>query len=213
MTIGRRMTKNPVVARVGMTCSETLNLMRCENVQKVPVLDHDGNLVGVLTEKDILKASIPSSGMSLLEMAYEVGNMPVEQVMTTDVVSIGPKTNMEEVARIMTTQDLSFLPVVKDRKLVGIVSRSDMFKILMELFGARHYGTRISFVVADKIGTLARISKVLEENGISIISFCTFSDADPGNVICTLKVEGADEDKLVELLGPIVAGFVDLGDS
>ncbi len=213
MTIERRMTKNPVVARTDMTCVETLNLMKSENVQKVPVLDGEGNLVGILTEKDILKASIPSSRMSLLEMAYDVGNMPISQIMTKDVVSISPKTSIEEVARLMVTQDLSFLPVVEERKLVGLVSKSDMFKILMELFGARHYGTRISFVVFDKIGTIARISKVLEENNISIISFCTFSDADPKKVICTLKVEGADEKKLIELLEPLTAGFVDLGEN
>ncbi len=213
MTIERRMTRNPVVARTSMTAVETLDLMKNENVQKVPVLDEKGNLVGVITEKDILTATLHEDGnISLLEMAYKVSNLTIDRLMTSDVVSIGPGTDIEEVARIMVTQGISFLPVVEDRKLVGLVSKSDMFKIMMELFGARHYGTRISFVVVDRIGTIADISRCLYEHGISIISLCTFSDEDPDKVICTLKVHGSSIAELKELLGPYTAGFTDLGE-
>ena len=200
MIIARRMTKHPVVANQHMSTLEALDLMKRKGVAKLPVLDDNMNLVGILTEKDILRASLPEvKELSLLEMAY-------------DVISITPDTGIEEAARIMVMQDLSFLPVVKDGKLEGVVSKSDMFKILMDLFGARVYGARITLALDDKVGMIAKISKILADNNLSIISFCNFSDDESGKVICTLKVEGTDEKTLRKLLSPLTIAIVDEGE-
>ena len=210
MTIERRMTRNPVTARIDMTAVEALTLMKSENVEKAPVLDADGNLVGVITEKEILSVTLhDDKDISLLEMAYRVSNLTLDKLISSDVVTISPDTDIEEVCRIMVTQHISFLPVVDGKKLVGLVSKSDMFKIMMELLGARSYGTRINFRVVDRIGTIADISKCLSEHNISIISLCTYNDEDPSKVICTLKVHGATYEELKELLEPYASGFTD----
>ena len=212
MTIERKISKNPVVAYNDMTAVDALRLMRKENIAKVPVLDRKGNLVGVITEKDILKASLADEkNMSLLEMAYEVSNLTIDKLMTKDVITIGPNTSVEKAARLMITEDLSFLPVLEDQKLIGVLSRSDMFSILMDLFGARNYGTRITFEVDDKIGTLAKISKVLAENNISIISLCTLEE-EKGVYTLTLKVQGADSDLLESLISPFARSIITPGE-
>ncbi len=213
MIISRRMSKHPVVANKRMKVLEALSLMKEKGVEKLPVLDDDLSLVGVLTEKDILRASMPEvRQLSLLEMAYQVGSMSIEGIMTRDVISISPDTGIEEAARIMVMQDLSFLPVVKDGKLEGVVSKSDMFKILMDLFGARQYGTRMTFILEDKVGMVAKISKILADNNIQIISFNNILDEESGDVICTLKVEGVDEETLRRLLSPVTSAIVDEGE-
>lgn len=212
MTIERKISKNPVVAYNDMTAVDALRLMRKENIAKVPVLDREGNLVGVITEKDILKASLADEkNMSLLEMAYEVSNLTIDKLMTKEVITIGPNTSVEKAARLMITEDLSFLPVLEDQKLIGVLSRSDMFSILMDLFGARNYGTRITFEVDDKIGTLAKISKVLAENNISIISLCTLEE-EKGVYTLTLKVQGADSDLLESLISPFARSIITPGE-
>lgn len=212
MTIERKISKNPVVAYNDMTAVDALRLMRKENIAKVPVLDRKGNLVGVITEKDILKASLADEkNMSLLEMAYEVSNLTIDKLMTKEVITIGPNTSVEKAARLMITEDLSFLPVLEDQKLIGVLSRSDMFSILMDLFGARNYGTRITFEVDDKIGTLAKISKVLAENNISIISLCTLEE-EKGVYTLTLKVQGADSDLLESLISPFARSIITPGE-
>lgn len=212
MTIERKISKNPVVAYNDMTAVDALRLMRRENIAKVPVLDRKGNLVGVITEKDILKASLADEkNMSLLEMAYEVSNLTIDKLMTKEVITIGPNTSVEKAARLMITEDLSFLPVLEDQKLIGVLSRSDMFSILMDLFGARNYGTRITFEVDDKIGTLAKISKVLAENNISIISLCTLEE-EKGVYTLTLKVQGADSDLLESLISPFARSIITPGE-
>jgi acetoin utilization protein AcuB len=194
-----------------MSIADASNLMKQEKVHRLPVLDKDKKLVGLLTEKDILYASpSPASSLSIHEMAYLLSKLTVKKLMSKNVVTINKDTTVEEAARMMVDQDLSCLPVLEGDKLIGIVSKSDMFKILLELFGARHFGIRVSFVVEDKPGTIAKISQALSEQNIDIITFGTFMGTDPTNAICTIKVQGAPISKVVEIIKPFVSQLLDV---
>lgn len=211
MIIERRMTKNPVTINPEASVVEASELMKKEKVHRLPVLDRDKNLVGVISEKDILFATpSPASSLSIHEMAYLLSKLTVRKLMTKNPVTISRTTTVEEAARLMVDQDLSCLPVVEDGKLVGIVSKSDMFKILLELFGARHFGIRLSFLVDDKPGTIATVSRVISDAGYDIISFGTFMGTDPSNAICTIKVQGCTREALLELLSPHVKEILDI---
>ncbi|MFA6695823.1 MAG: CBS domain-containing protein, partial [Sphaerochaeta sp.] len=164
MIIERRMTRNPVTATPDMSIAEASTLMKQEKVHRLPVLDKEKRLVGIITEKDILYATpSPATSLSIHEMAYLLSKLTVKKLMSKNVVSITKDTTVEEAARMMVDQDLSSLPVLEGQQLIGIVTKSDMFKILLELFGARHFGVRLTFVVEDKPGTIAKISQVLSE--------------------------------------------------
>ncbi|MDD7536160.1 MAG: CBS and ACT domain-containing protein [Bullifex sp.] len=211
MIIERRMTKNPVTINPEASVVEASELMKKEKVHRLPVLDRDKNLIGVISEKDILFATpSPASSLSIHEMAYLLSKLTVRKLMTKNPVTISRTTTVEEAARLMVDQDLSCLPVVEDGKLVGIVSKSDMFKILLELFGARHFGIRLSFLVDDKPGTIAAVSRVISDAGYDIISFGTFMGTDPSNAICTIKVQGCTREALLELLSPLVKEILDI---
>ena len=211
MIIERTMTKNPVTINPQASVVEASELMKKEKVHRLPVLDRDKNLIGVISEKDILFATpSPASSLSIHEMAYLLSKLTVRKLMTKNPVTINRTTTVEEAARLMVDQDLSCLPVVEDGKLVGIVSKSDMFKILLELFGARHFGIRLSFLVDDKPGTIAAVSRVISDAGYDIISFGTFMGTDPSNAICTIKVQGCTREALLELLSPLVKEILDI---
>jgi acetoin utilization protein AcuB len=211
MIIGRRMTQNPVTASPDMSVADASALMKRERVHRLPVLDKDKKLVGIITEKDILYASpSPVSTLSIHEMAYLLSQLTVKKLMTRDVVTITKNTTVEEAARLMVDQDLSSLPVLEEGKLVGIVSKSDLFKILLELFGARHFGVRISFLVEDKPGAIAEITSLLAANNVDIISFGTFMGTDSTNAVCTIKMQGITMSKVVELIKPLVIEVMDV---
>lgn len=211
MIIERRMTRNPVTATPDMSIAEASTLMKQEKVHRLPVLDKEKHLVGIITEKDILYATpSPASSLSIHEMAYLLSKLTVKKLMSKNVVTITKDTTVEEAARMMVDQDLSSLPVLEGDKLIGIVTKSDMFKILLGLFGARHFGVRVSFVVEDKPGTIAKISQALSEQGIDIITFGTFMGTDPTNAICTIKVQGAPISKVVEIIKPYVSQLLDV---
>ena len=211
MIIERRKTKNPVTIYPEASVVEASDLMKKEKVHRLPVLDKDKNLVGVISEKDILFATpSPASSLSIHEMAYLLSKLTVKKIMSKNPVTISKDTPVEEAARLMVDQDLSCLPVVEDGKLIGIVSKSDMFKILLELFGARHFGVRLSFLVDDKPGTIALVSRAISDAGYDIISFGTFMGTDPSNAICTIKVQGCTKEELTTLLSPLVKEILDI---
>ena len=211
MTIERRMTLNPVTISPDASVVEASELMKREKVHRLPVLDKDKKLVGVISEKDILYASpSPASSLSIHEMAYLLSQLTVRKLMTKNPVTVSKDIPVEEAARIMVDQDLSCLPVVEDGRLVGIVSKSDLFKILIERFGARTKGARVSFLVDDKPGLIADISKDVANAGLDIISFGTFMGTDPTNRICTVKVATDDTDKVLSILKPHVKAILDV---
>lgn len=211
MIIERRMTRNPVTIGPDANVVEASDLMKKEKVHRLPVLDKDKRLVGVISEKDILFATpSPASSLSIHEMAYLLSKLTVKKIMSKNPVTIDKHTTVEEAARLMVDQDLSCLPVVDGDKLIGIVSKSDIFKMVLELFGARRLGTRMSFLVDDKPGTIAIISKIVAEAGYDIISFGTFMGTDPTNALCTIKVTGCTKEDLVKLLTPHVKQIMDV---
>ena len=211
MIIEERMTRNPITASEDMSVVEASELMKKEKVHRLPVIDENKNLLGIITEKDILYASpSPVSTLSIHEMAYLLSKLTVKKLMSKNVVTISRDTTIEEAARLMVNQDLSCLPVVENGKLIGIVSKSDLFKILLELFGARHVGLRLSFLVEDKPGTIASITKAIADNGLDIISFGTFLGTDPTNAICTVKVLNTTEEQLISILKPMVKEILDV---
>ena len=194
-----------------MSIQDASDLMTREHVHRLPVLDKGGRLVGVISEKDILKAApSPASTLSAYETNYLLSKLTVKKIMSRNPVTVTKDTTVEDAATMMVDQDLSCLPVVEDGKLVGIVSKSDMFKILLELFGARHFGIRLSFLVDDKPGTIAAVSRVISDAGYDIISFGTFMGTDPSNAICTIKVQGCTREALLELLSPLVKEILDI---
>ncbi len=211
MIIERRMTRNPVTATPDMSVADASALMKREKVHRLPVLDKEHRLVGIISEKDILYASpSPVSTLSIHEMAYLLSQLTVKKLMTRDVVTISKDTTVEEAARLMVDQDLSSLPVLENGKLIGIVSKSDLFKILLELFGARHYGIRMSFLVEDKPGAIAAISNELSKHGVDIIAFGTFMGTDSTNAVCTIKMQGITIADAVATVKPLVMEIMDV---
>ncbi len=211
MIIERRMTRNPVTATPDMSVAEASALMKREKVHRLPVLDKEHRLVGIISEKDLLYASpSPVSTLSIHEMAYLLSQLTVKKLMTHDVVTISKETTVEEAARLMVDQDLSSLPVIENNKLIGIVSKSDLFKILLELFGARHFGVRMSFLVEDKPGAIAAISNELSKHGVDIIAFGTFMGTDSSNAVCTIKMQGISISDAVERVKPFVMEILDV---
>ncbi len=89
------------------------------------MVDGEGRLVGIVVERDLLVAA-----MRYLQSRVEVGD-----VMTRDVITVGPDTDLVDVARTMLARKIGGLPVVDEGRLVGIVTESDIFKRFVELAG------------------------------------------------------------------------------
>ncbi len=211
MIVERRMTQNPVTIQQDMPVAEAQRLMRQEKIHRLPVLNMHNELVGIVTEKDLLYASpSPASSLDVYEMHYLLSKLTVKKVMSKPVISITSNTAIEEAARIMVDKNIGGLSVVDDGRLVGIITESDIFKVFIELFGARQRGIRVSMLVSEEPGELAKLAKVIFDHNGDIISFGTFLGTCPSNAFCVMKVTGIPEDMLIEILTPLVQEFKDV---
>ena len=209
MTVSKNMTINPVTTTPDMGEFEAFELMKNEGVQRLPVLDNDGNLVGIISEKIITSAAADRE-VSIVEFALLLSKIKVGDVMTKEVITVSVDDPVELAARKMSDNDISILPVVDNNgKLVGVVSRSDLFRLLLELFGTRHYGIRVTFRIKDQKGVIAKLAIALEKIGANIVSIGNL-DSDQGYSTIIMKINGVDENLIKDTLSPLVDGNLDI---
>jgi acetoin utilization protein AcuB len=211
MLVGRRMTRSVITISPETPMEEALNLMHREHIRRIPVVNKHGALVGIVTEMQLLKAS-PSDATTLskFEMEGLMNKVKVESLMTKDVITVNEDTPLEEAAGIMVDKKIGGLPVVQGDKVVGIITETDLFKIFLEVLGARKEGLRVSTIINDEPGKLAEISKAIFNAGGNIVSLGTFMGPDSESAELTLKVIGVDEAALLKTIDPFVERVLDV---
>ncbi|MDP3178759.1 MAG: CBS domain-containing protein, partial [Spirochaetaceae bacterium] len=102
MLVRERMTTHPVVVRPEFSVPDALSLMRERKVRRFPVLDAKDNLVGIVSDRDLLYASpSPATSLSVWEIQSLLGKLKVEKVMAKHVVTVSEDTPLEDAARLM----------------------------------------------------------------------------------------------------------------
>jgi acetoin utilization protein AcuB len=204
------MSQPVITVKPDLPIMEALNLMKKENIRRTPVID-SGKLVGIISDKDLLNAS-PSdaTSLSVWEINYLLSQIKVKQVMSKKVITVEENTPIEEVARIMADSKIGGVPVLRDRQLVGLITETDLFKIFLELMGAREMGVRVAALVPEKRGELAAITQAVAGAGGSFISFTQFSGENQSNRQVTFKVSGLDEATVIEIVLPFVERILDV---
>ncbi len=105
------------------------NLMDEHNVRHVPVVDQDGDLVGLVSMRDLLRAASPSDDELPLEMREaRMHSRRVSEVMTEEVATTEPDTSLEEAATLMLENKFGCLPVLQGLRLAGILTEADFVR-------------------------------------------------------------------------------------
>lgn len=210
MLVGNRMSIPVYTISPETSLDDALSIMEKEHVRRLPVVDRDGSLVGIVTEQDLIKAS-PSEATLLdkWEIKSLMSTLPVEKVMTRQMITLTEDVLLEEAARIMADKKVSGLPVVRGNKVVGMLTESDIFKVFLEMMGARQSGIRLSFLIANKSGQLAKLSHAVSEIGGDIITMGTFTGSQSGIGEMMMKVSGVSMDVLKEAIAPFIVEILD----
>jgi acetoin utilization protein AcuB len=211
MLIGERMSHPVITIHPDTPMQEALRIMRQEHIRRLPVVNKRGQLVGIVSEMDLMEAA-PSDAttLSIWEMNYLLSKIKVNEIMTKEVHTVSTDTPLEEAARIMADTKIGGLPVVRDGEVVGIITETDLFKIFLEMLGARESGVRVAALVPDVPGELAELTKSIFEIGGKIIALGTFLGDSSGNREVTLKVTGVDAQELEAIINPLVERVVDI---
>ena len=211
MFVSDRMSSPAITVDADSPMQEALNLMKEKGVRRFPVVNKSGKLVGIVSESDLLHAS-PSDAttLSMWELNYMLSKIKVKEVMTSKIITVNADTPIEEAARVMNDNKIGGLPVLRNGELAGIITETDLFSTFLELMGARDAGVRLSVLVPNAPGELAKITNAIYEAGGDIITLGTFMGESTQNSELVLKVSGVDEDALKNAVSPVVEKIVDL---
>jgi acetoin utilization protein AcuB len=210
MLVRERMSTKPVTITADVPITEALRIMRQNQVRRLPVLDENGELIGIVSEKDLLYASpSPATSLSIYEMHYMLSRLQVTELMTANPITISPDTLLEEAALIMADNKIGGLPVMKDGSLVGIITETDIFKVFLELLGAREKGLRLTLRIPERMGEMARITTAIARLGGNILAMGTFLGDDPTTAVVTVKVIDAPADQLEAAMQELGLEIVD----
>ena len=211
MLVKERMTSPVLTITPDVSIQDGLTRMHRDKVRRYPVIDKHGKLLGIVTESDLLNAK-PSEAttLSMWEITSLLAKITVERVMTEKVITTTEDCPIEEAARIMSDNEISALPVMRGKSLVGMITETDIFHILLEMMGARTPGVRLTVEVMNKPGKLHELTGIIQKMGGDLAGLAANLGTRAETRICTLKVQGVKLDSLRDAVKPVAEQIIDI---
>jgi acetoin utilization protein AcuB len=122
------------------------------------------------------------------------------QIIGGEVITVPPDLPLEEAARKMIDHRIGCLPVVEDDELIGIISDTDIFRVFVEGLGGGYPSLRVTVVVPEEKGSLAKVTACMADIGANIYSLGIFWGEKPENRVVTLRLEDVDRETAVKAL-------------
>jgi len=170
MFVSRSMTRKVITVDQETRILDAQELMAAKNIRHLPVVDDDGRLIGIVTDRDI-RSALPYQFFKLscsTEERQQFCDMQVKDIMTTDPLSISPTFTIQDALLLIQDSKVGALPVVdEDRKLKGIISVRDLLRAFINVLGIGEPGTLLGILVEEKVGQLKKIVDAITEENIS----------------------------------------------
>ena len=186
MYISRHMSKNPITISPSMYLPEARALLNDYLFRHLPVVDAEGGLVGMLTDRD-LRSAYPSSVLSDSEsrLVYErVEKTEVAEIMSTDCVSLTPDSTLDDALYLFDRDQMGALPVMENNQVIGIFSIRDLTAAYKTSFGVGEKGAVLIGLDDDGSETiLTRIVTLLEKERIPFTRLLRIQSKRDGDAI------------------------------
>ena len=209
-----RINRNPVTIGPDASFYEARALIHDKGIRHLPVVDKNNSLIGIVTDRDIREAA-PSDAtlLSVQEIHYLLGKLKVSSFMThkEKLITINPDTLIEEAVQLMHDHKIGCLPVLEANKLYGIFTETDALAHLVDVFGLKEKGTRISIALDDKPGTMLEVLEVMKNHNANVISIVSPSFLVEEKRIAALRIRTEDYKKIVDDLEKKGFGVLSIG--
>ncbi len=175
------------------TLQHAYEIIQEKHYDCLPVMSDYKTLVGIIQLTDIYE--------TCMKEGREAGlRKQVKEIMVTKIITISPDQLIEWAARFMLQYDIPMLPVVEDGELKGIINEADIFKAFAQMLGVNSGTTRLTLLVPERKGQLARIAEIIRDAGVSITHVATFHSevVDQYNIV--VRVETETPRPLIDLL-------------
>ena len=195
-----KIQKNPVTIGPDASFYEARNLIHEKGFRHLPVVDK-GKLLGIVTDTDIREAAPSDATMlSFQELHYLLGKLKVSAFMTPKekLITITPDTHIEEAVQLMHDHKIGCLPVLEGGKLYGIFTATDALDHLVDVFGLKQKGTRLTVALEDKPGTMLGVFEVFKKHNVNVISMVTPSFMVEGERIAAIRIRTEKYEPIVK---------------
>ncbi len=175
MLISDWMTKDVISVESDVSMMKVSKLMKEKHIRRLPVVDAGKKLLGIVTDRDIKEAS-PSKATTLdiHELYYLLSEIKVKDIMTVKPFTVTPDNTIEKAALMMMEKRVGGLPVVDDKGVIaGIITESDIFKVLISITGAKYGGVQLALKLPNTQGSLKEVLELLRAEQARIISILT----------------------------------------
>ena len=180
---------------------EAQEIMRKKRIKRLPVMKKD-KFVGMVTKHMLLEASpSPATSLSVYELNYLIAKMTVGDIMVRDPISIPSDLPVEEAIWLGTERGIGGFPVVDNGRLVGIITESDMTRVLSEVLGVRGEGQRITIDgMGERLGELRELISVLDEHRTPLLSLITIPRKERKDWVVIVRVRSSDVQEVARAL-------------
>ncbi len=191
MLVKDRMTLNPYTVTPETPINDAFAIMKDHNFRRLPVVKQ-GKVVGIVTEKELQRVT-PSDAttLSVFELNYLLSKMTVKDAMTRDPITIEDSQQLEEAALLMRKNDIGALPVMRDKRLVGIITETDIFDAFIDMLGARYTGARLCLNVPNEPGVAADVFTIISKYEVNVQHLVLNNTRDGAELIFKLDTDDA----------------------
>lgn len=186
-------------------------IMKEKKVRCLPVVNRKGELVGIVSDRD-LKDAAPSKATTLdvYELNYLLSSIKIKDLMITNLAYVRPDETVEFAAILMLENKISSLPVINDQgRLIGIITQTDIFKVLINIAGVYTGGIQFAFSLEDRSGSLREAADTIRSFGGRIVSILsTRETAEDGRRNVYMRSSTLPEEKLRDLVRTLEEKFV-----
>jgi acetoin utilization protein AcuB len=180
MLVSNWMSKNVTTVDVDASMQDAMKLMKEKDIRMLPVLKK-GQLVGVVTDRDLKRASASdATTLDVHELLYLVSKIKVRNIMTKNPITVPQNFTVEETADILLRHKISGAPVLdQNGQLVGIITQTDLFRVLISLTGVGKGGIQFAFQLEDRPGSIKEVADIIRLYGGRMVSILTSYDSVP----------------------------------
>ena len=174
------MSKNVITVDVNDSMQDAMKHLKEHDIRMLPVMKKD-KLVGIVTDRDLKKASASdATTLEIHELLYLLTKIKVKDIMTKDVITVPPDYTVEETAQVLEKNRISGVPVIdSDGQLVGTITQTDLFRVLISLTGVGNGGIQFGFQVEDRPGSIKEVADIIRSFGGRMVSILSSYDEVP----------------------------------
>ena len=202
MYVKDHMTKNPITIKADTSVSKALDLMNQNDFHRLPVVDDENHLIGLITEGIVTEGSGKNvTSLSIYELNYLLSKTRTEELMVKDVKTIGPDEFLEDAAAEMLKNGISVLPVVnEDNQVIGIITEKDIFQTFVDLMGYRTQGTRFIIKCEDVPGIFAKAATLFANENANLENLAVYHTDERDTEIVIKATGEISVEKMTQIL-------------